>query len=346
MQTFHQPFEPQIRGVAMKSSIRQVVRRAFLTAAVCVSAHGLAVAQDEPYPSKPIKIVVPYSAGGGTDQFLRLIAPDVAKRLGTQIVVDNRPGASTTIGVKAVASAKPDGYTLLLSTNGSFSITPYTMQPQPYKPEQALDYIGGVGETALILSVGASGPQTFKEFVALVKSKPGQLGYSALGAGSASHLAGELLQKDLGIDLVMVPFKGFEGSVAVAAGHVFASIDGEAAAGPLVSGGKLRPLAVLQHYRSRTLPDTPSLKDLGYPNADSSSLTLVMAAPKGTPPAIIQKVYAAFAETLRDPQVVAKLDTVRTAPVFMGPKEVTEFLRKQTNSFEAIFKKNGLEFVR
>lgn len=330
----------------MSSSFGLVIRRAFLAVALCVSTHGAAVAQVEPYPSKPIKIVVPYTAGGGTDQYLRLIAPDVAKRLGGQILIENRPGASTVIGVKSVIGAKPDGYTLLLSTNGSFSITPYTIQPQPYKPEHALDYIGAVGETALVLTTGLDGPKSFKEFVAMARGKPGQLSYSTTGAGNASHLAGESLQKDLGIELVMVPFKGVEGSVAVAAGHVFVGIDGEAAAGPLVNAGKLRPLTVLQQHRSRTLPDTPSLKDLGYPNVDGSSLTLVMAAPKGTPPAIIQKLYAAFAETLRDPQVAATLDSVRTAPVFMGPKETTEFLRKETNSFEAIYKKNGLEFNR
>lgn len=330
----------------MNSFFGQFIRRVSLAAVVCVSTLGIAMAQDGPYPSKPIKIVVPYTAGGGTDQFLRLIAPDVAKRLGTQIVIDNRPGASTMIGVKVVTSAKPDGYTLVLSTSDSFTITPYTMPSQSYEPEQALDYIGAVGETALVLSTGMNGPKSFKEFVTMAKDKPGQLSYSAHGPASGTHLAGELLEKDLGIDLVMVPFKGFEGSVAVAAGHVLLSIDGEAAAGPLITGGKLRPLAVLQQHRSRTLPDTPSLKDLGYPNANGSSGTLVLAAPKGTPPAIIQKLYAAFSETLRDPQVASALDTVRTAPVFMGPKEVTEFLRKQTNTYEAILKKNGLEFNR
>lgn len=326
----------------MNKPANRLIKLAVMT----VAATSLPLAYATDYPSKPIKIVIPYSAGGGTDQFLRIIAPDISKKLGANIVIDNKPGASTMIGANAVKTSPPDGYTLVLSTSGTFSLTPYTIKPKPYEPSEAFDFVGTIGETAMVLSAGPAGPKSFREFVDLAKKEPGKITYSTSGAGNVSHLAGELLQKEAGISLIMVPYKGVEGSTAVAAGHVNVGIDGESAAGPLISGNKLQPLAVLQQQRSRTLPDTPALKELGFPNSTVQGIRLVLAAPKGTPENIISKLNAAFTEVLKNPENQKKLESVRTMPLFVGPKETGEMLRQQADVYEEIYKKNGLEFSR
>src|SRR3546814_2915203 len=179
---------------------------------VAMPAH----AEVSTYPGRPIKIVIPYSAGGGTDQFIRIISKRASDVLGQPITIINKPGGSTVIGVKSVTSAVPDGYTLLVSTNTSYTLIPYVMTPKPYAPEDSLDYIGVVGETAMVITAHSSMPDTLAEVMAKAKREPDLYSYATYGVGSSMHLAGEMFMNDTGVSFRHIPYKGVEAVTALA----------------------------------------------------------------------------------------------------------------------------------
>lgn len=300
--------------------------------------------QADTYPQKPIKIVIPYSAGGGTDQYIRIVSERASKSLGQPILVINKPGGSTVIGMKSVINAAPDGYTLLVSTNTSYSLIPYAIKPAPYSPAESLDYVGVVGETAMVVTANSSMPDTLQQVVADAKAEPGRYTYASYGVGSSTHLAAEVFMTDTDTDLRHIPYKGVEAVTALAGKQVDLMVDGVNAASAMIAAGKTKALVVLQHKRSEFLPDTPTLSEAGYPNATASTISYVMAAPKGTPAPIINKVYQAFVEALRDPGVLEQTKAVRTSPVYLGPEEAKQFVEQQSTSFKAIVEKKGIQF--
>ena len=303
-----------------------------------VSAHA-----STDYPNRPIRIVIPYSAGGGTDALMRVLTEEMQKDLGQPIVIENKPGASTMIGARHVAQSAPDGYTVLVSTHGTFVLTPHTQEDAAFKPEKDIQYVATLGETATVLFTGTeSGINNFEEFVK--RSKEKELSYANSGMGNVSHMAAEFLKKDLGIELLAVPFKGVEGAVAVAAGQVDVGINGESAIGSLVNGGKLRPLAVLQEDRSPTMPDVPSTKELGYDI--SASLLLNAAVPRGTPPEVIAKLEATFKKVLEKPEVIEKLHGARTAPKFLDAKDTEALMAKIRSEYEKVYVANNFPYYR
>jgi tripartite-type tricarboxylate transporter receptor subunit TctC len=324
----------------MKSVAHLLVAAAAASFCTAVPAQAGAGA----YPEKPIKIVIPYSAGGGTDQYMRIVSKRVSEKLKQPIMIINKPGGSTVIGVNSVISAEPDGYTLLVSTNTSYTLIPYVMSPQPYSPEASLDYVGVVGETAMVLTAHSSMPDSLATVVDNARKKPEGFSYATYGVGSSTHLAGEVFMNDTNTKFQHIPYKGVEAVTALAGGQVNFMVDGVNAASAMIKAGKTKALVVLQHERSEFLPDTPTLTEAGYPQASASKISYVMSAPKGTPKPIIDKLHVAFSEALRDDDVLQQIKTVQTSPAYLGPEQTQEFVRKQTASFKEIVEKKGIRF--
>lgn len=313
-------------------------------ALVCgVMGFGPAGAKEN-FPSQPIRIVIPYQAGGGTDQVLRIVTPKVAELLGQPIIVINRPGASTVIGMKEVIAAKPDGYTLVLSTNTSYSLIPYTQSPQPYDPDQTLEYITALGETPLILTTHPGFAKNFEEFLEKVKGKPDTFSYATYGVGGITHLAAEVLMGEIGIKLTQVPYKGFEAVTAVAGGQVDAMVDGVNSPTPMIQAGKIVPLVTLQHTRTKFLPDTRTLTEIGYPNASTSTISYILAAPKGTPQDVIDKLHRAFSTAMKDPELIAKIEQTKSMPMHTTPAETKSYIDDEAARFRQIIKERNIKF--
>lgn len=315
-----------------------------LVLAMAAAFSPLAFAESPAYPSQPIKIIIPYQAGGGTDQILRVITPRVSEILKIQIVVVNQPGANTVLGMRTAMDAKPDGYTLVLSTNTSFSLIPYTMQPQPYDPKKVFSIITAVGETPMILTTHPGFAKDIKDFTQKVRSSPGKHSYATYGVGGITHLAAEVLMGEMDLKMNQIPYKGVEAVTNLAGGQVDSMVDGINSPSALIAAGKITPLAILQHTRSKFLPNTPTLTEIGYPKASTSTISYVLAAPKATPPQIIDTIYKAFSTALADQSVIQKIEATKSQVLQMTPQESEAYLDNEANRFQKIIKERGLKF--
>ena len=287
---------------------RNMLRLATLLAAGSL-ASSMAFAQAG-YPSKPIRLVVPFPAGGGTDLTARAVAQKLTDSLKWTIVVDNRPGAGGNLGVDAVAKAAPDGYTLVLGQTSNLAINATLYPKLPYDPLKDLVPVVLVSSSPIVLAVSVQSPfKSFADVVAAAKNKPKAVTMGYAGNGTVSHLASELAQKASGIELQHVPYKGaaqamtdlitaqidvYMGTVATLIGHV--------------RNQKLRPIAVTSPQRSSQLPNVPTLAESGYPGFDASTWFGILA-PAGTPAAIVQTLNTEVNKVLRDPAVASKLRT-------------------------------------
>lgn len=296
------------------------------------------------YPQRPITIVIPFSSGGGTDQFMRIVTKRAAEILGQQFVIVNRPGASTVIGVNSVINAKPDGYTLLVSTNTSYTLVPYAISPPPYSPESSLDYVATLGGTEMVLTARLGVDNQLSKIIDKSKQVPGHYTYATYGVGSSTHLAGEVLMNDTDIVFRHIPYKGVEAVTALAGGQVDLMVDGANAAGTMINAGKTRAVVVLQHQRSEFLPNTPTLSEAGYPNATASVISYIMAAPKGTPSLIMKKLENAFSIAMKDPEVQEKIKGMRSTITFLNAEETRRFVSSQAAAFKEIVEKKNIRF--
>lgn len=324
--------------------MRRALTSIFFTFAVLISAVAAATTDADTYPNKPIEIIIPYQAGGGTDQLLRVIAPKVSEILETPIVIVNRPGASTVIGMRSAIQAKPDGYTLVFSTNTSFSLIPYTQNPKPYDLDTALEYITVLAETPMILTTHPQFANNIDEFLVKVKEKPGHYAYATYGVGGITHLAAEVLFAEMDVKLNQVPYKGFEAVGAVAGGQIDSMVDGVNAPASMIRAGRIIPMVTLQHTRSKFLPDTPTLTEIGYPNASTSTISYLLAAPKNTPSSIVDKVYEAFAEVMKQPEIIEKVEMTSSNPMYFTPAETKNYIDAQVEQFTQIIKERNLQF--
>lgn len=311
-----------------------------------LAATGAALAETDidTYPNKPIEIIIPYQAGGGTDQILRVVAPKVSEILDTPIVILNRPGASTVIGMRALIQAKPDGYTLVFSTNTSFSLIPYTQNPKPYDPNTDIEYITVLGETPMIFTTHPKFASNFQDFLSKVKDKPGHYAFATYGIGGITHLAAEVLLADMDIKLTQVPYKGYEAITALAGGQIDSMVDGVNAPATMIEAGKIIPMVTLQHTRTKFLPDTPTLTEIGYPDASTSTISYLLAAPKNTPTSVIDKIYLAFAEAMQDPDTIKKIEMTKSSPMHFTPTETKEYIDAQVEQFTRIIKERDIKF--
>lgn len=267
-----------------------LLKSAVAAAAAAALLATPAIAQDR-YPSKPIRLVVPFPAGGSTDIIGRLVAQKLTERLGQSIVVDNRSGAGGTIGTDNAAKSPADGYTLLLSTTSTLAVAPAAYSKLPYDPVRDFAPVSLVAITPYLLVVNTGvKANTLAEFLALAKSQPGKLNYASAGNGTTTHLAMEMLKDVGGIDVVHVPFKGnAPAELAILGGEVQALFGSMPAILQQTKAGKMRPLAVGSSVRSPALPDVPTVAESGFPGFEAT-LWLGVSAPTGTPKPILDRL--------------------------------------------------------
>ncbi|HEY3047953.1 MAG TPA: tripartite tricarboxylate transporter substrate binding protein [Polaromonas sp.] len=275
-----------------------LLRRLFLlTAALLAGACVCA----QTYPSRPIKLVVPFPPGGSTDILARLLSQSLGDKLKQPIVVDNKPGASTILGAESVAKASPDGYTLLLSAAGTYTVNPAVYKKLPYDPLASFDPLGIVGSTSLVLLANpAIKANSLKELVEEVRKIPGGASYGSFGTASTSHFAGEMITAATHMNLLHVPYKGSAPAMQDLMGNqISLSIDTVVAAAPQLKAGKVKAIAITGTVRSNLLPQVPTAAEAGYP-AVSLSTWFAIVGPKGLPAAVRSTLEAAVAATMKE----------------------------------------------
>jgi tripartite-type tricarboxylate transporter receptor subunit TctC len=311
-------------------------RRALGATAALAVAPGLARAQT--YPSKPVRLIVPYSAGGGADTTARLIAPKLQEALGQTIVVENKPGAGGMIGDEIVARAAPDGHTLLI---GAFAhaVNPSLLSRMPFRTPEDFAPVSLLVTVPELLVITPSHPaKTVAELVALAKAQPGKLSYASSGNGSAQHLAAELFKMRTGTDIQHVPYKGGALAVSdVAAGHVPFYFGNMSSALPQARGGRVRALAVTSGARSPAAPDVPTLAEAGVSNCEISEWNALIA-PAGTPPAVIARLHSEIAKIMRQEEIKAKFADLGADAIGSTPDELAAFLRAEMTKWAEVVK--------
>jgi tripartite-type tricarboxylate transporter receptor subunit TctC len=260
------------------------------------------------YPAKPVTLVVPYPPGGATDTVGRILAKSMSQRLGQTVLVDNKAGAGTAIGAGQVAQAAPDGYTLLISSNTTFTVNPALKSRLPYDPLTSFESIGIMGSSPLVLLANPTVPaNTVKELVALSKAQPGKLSFGSFGNGTTSHFAGEMFKVMTGSNIVHVPYKGSAPAMQdLIGGQIQLTFDTNVASVPQVKAGKVKAIAVTSLKPSPTMPGVPSIAEAGYPGFEMVPWITVVA-PRGLPAPVRAALTRAFTASLADADTRAEL---------------------------------------
>jgi putative tricarboxylic transport membrane protein len=299
---------------------------------------SLAGAQAQDFPSRPVRLIVPYAAGGSGDLLARLLGTKLASLWGQQVVVDNRAGGGGLIGTDFAARSEPDGYTLYLATDGPLTIAAslYKRVPYDWKRDFAPVAMMAVGYQVLIVKPSLPA-KTLQEFITLARQKPGQLNYASIGIGSAPHLGAELFKSVAGVDITHVPYRGSSAQAitALLAGDVDMFLVGTSTAVPHIQSAALRGLAVTARNRVDGLPDVPTFADV--------SLWFAVLVPGGTPPAIIKKLNADIVQVVTDPEFKQALKVRGFEAVSSTPEQLAEFMDKDYVKFRNLIQKLGLQ---
>ncbi len=333
---------------ARHSSARRATRRGVLAGTALLAAPALvpsARAQGAAaYPSRPVRIVVPYAPGGSTDLLARIVAERIAPELGQPVVVENRPGGGAIIGSEAVARAASDGHTLLMATNGSHAINVAIFRNLPYDPVRDFAPVTIVASVPLVLVVAPNFPATSpQELIAQLRARPGQYSFGSAGTGASGHLAGEMLKRLAGLDLVHVPYRGDGPSLAdLIGGRLTMSFANLPAAIGFVRAGTLRALAVSAGTRSPALPDLPTLRESGLPDFEVDPWYGLMA-PAGTPPARIARLQSLVAAALALPAVREQLAGLGAQPVGSTPDAFAATLRADIARYVQVARAANIE---
>lgn len=313
---------------------------------VSVLASTSAVAQSD-YPSRPIKIVVGFAPGGPTDVQARLLARKLSPILNQTVVVENKPGASTTIALSEVARAAPDGYTLSFGGSGAFATTPVTMASLPYNPKTAFEPIAMTGEEQIAFAVNPSlSAKTLAEFVELARQNPGKYSYGSSGQGNITHLTGELLKMRVGdIKIEHIAYKGAAPALNdVLAGHVQMMVGGLGSVYPMHQNGKLRVLAITSKDRVSYAKDVPTAAEAGVKDLISGS-TFVLLAPAKTPKNVIQKLNQAVNEALKEGAYQQDMRAAFVEPILGStPASTQQLLDTELAQWKNLVEKTGLKF--
>ncbi len=319
-----------------KNFRRQWLQAALLAAGAAVFSVG---AQAQAYPAKPIRLVVPFTPGGVTDTSGRLIAEQLSRRLGQQVIVDNRPGASGNIGTQQVAAAEPDGYTLLLGFDGTLVINPHVFPKVGFDTLKDFAPIGKIGDAVLILVAHPNfQAKTLKDVIALSKSQAGGLSYGTSGTGGTPHIAGELLKQRTGANLVHVPYKGGgQAMTDVLGGNIPLVYTAVAGAVSHVKSGKLHAVAVSSAQRAPSLPEVPTFIEAGLNDFDINSWVGLLA-PAKTPRAIVDKLNTELNAVLNDPVVRERLLTLGITASPGGPERFGRDMARDLSRYAAVVK--------
>jgi tripartite-type tricarboxylate transporter receptor subunit TctC len=321
-----------------------ITKRHFLSGTIAAgfgfAATGIARAQS--YPSKPIKVVLPYTPGSPNDVVARVIAPVLSSRVGQPVVVDNRPGGGTTIGLKTVMQSEPDGYTLLYSNTPTHVIAQLVAKGFTYDPINDFVPIVTVGSTSLVLVVPPSAPPTLPEFIAYAKANPGKMNFG-FGQGTLPHLVGEAFKQTTGTDIASIPYRGGAQAITdMLGGRIHMNLGAGATLVPLIREGKIRALAVTSPQRSSELPDVPTMAESGYPG-----LTTVTYygfwGPAGTPAEVVNKINGEINEALKSPELRANLTRLGFEPTGGSPQDFAKLIAEQLEKWTPIVKSSGFQ---
>ncbi|HEV8517857.1 MAG TPA: tripartite tricarboxylate transporter substrate binding protein [Burkholderiales bacterium] len=295
------------------------------------------------YPSKPVRMVVPYPPGGGTDIIARPLAQRLTEGLGQQVIVDNRAGASGNLGMESVAKTPPDGYTIVLALNAQWAVNPSLYQKLPYDPVRDFAPITLLGAAPYLLVVHPTLPaKSIREFIALAKSKPNELRFSSSGNGSGAHLAAAMLDSMTGTKTTHIPYKGAGQAMPdLIAGQVQFSYVTYTAAGPFVRTGRLRALGVTSARRSAALPDLPAISEV-VPGYDAQ-VWYGIAAPAGTPSDIITRLNGEAKRALNHPDMGQRLITEAFEPIGSTPEYLGNYIKSEIVRWGAIVKASGAQ---
>ncbi len=311
--------------------------------AACLPLAGTAHADD--YPSRAVRMVVPFAPGGASDIVGRIIQPKMSQEFGQQIVIDNRAGASGNIGVEVAARANPDGYTFLLGNVGTMAINPSIFPKFPVRPVRDFIAVTEVVDVPGALAVHPSVPvNTVKEFVEYTKARPGRLNFASSGSGSAQRMEMEIFMRAAGVDLVHIPYKGGAGAAttALVSGEVSVAVVSLAAVLPHIKSGRIKALGVISTKRFALLPETPTMIETGFPTIRSGSWQGVYL-PLATPRAIVNKLYQVTMRVMADPEVVRRLNESGAEIITSkSPEDFTQFMKVQNDRFARIVKEVGV----
>ncbi|TMI01842.1 MAG: tripartite tricarboxylate transporter substrate binding protein [Betaproteobacteria bacterium] len=309
---------------------------------LCFALASTAWAQ--PYPSRPIRVIVPFVPGGNVDITARTVAPALGDALGQPVVVENRPGAAGMVGAQAMMSSPADGYTLMMGSNSSLAVAPNLYASWPYDPIKGIAPISNLAITPFVLVVRLGLPaQSLAEFVKLAKEKPGRLSMASGGNGSSNHLVGELFQMMTGLKLSHVPYKGTGAAlVDLAGGQVDLLFDQASSTVPNVRGGKIRALAVASSSRQSALPDTPTFAEAGLRDFEIDNFT-GLVGPAGMPLDAVARVHAAAVKALATPQVRERFASLGVQPVGDTPEQFGALIREDLARWSRVIKSAGVK---
>ena len=312
--------------------------------AVAVLAAGITAASAQEYPTRSIRLIVPFPPGGPTDIIARVVAQRMAEILGQPLIIENRGGAGGMTGTDAVAKAEGDGYTIGVSTVGALAISASLQEKVPYDPIKDFKPITLLAKVPELLAVATNVPATnMAELVALAKARPGQMSFGSSGPGSMPHLAGELFKVSTGINVVHVPYRGAAPAVNDLLGQqvqmVFFDVP---VLLPHVQAGKIKPIAVGSAQRSTALKDVPTTAEAGYPQVLAENWH-GMVAPGSTPPAIVAKLHKAAVEAMKSPQVQEKLSSLGAVLVGNTPNEFAALIRGDIEKWAKVIKAAGVK---
>ncbi|MDM0000008.1 tripartite tricarboxylate transporter substrate binding protein [Variovorax sp. J22P240] len=320
-------------------------RRTLLTTLAATAAASAAPwARAQGFPEQLIKWVVPYPAGGGTDVIARTLAEAMRQPLGQQIIIDNRPGASTNIGAELVAKAKPDGYTILSADNAVLAFNEHLFSKLPFNPEKDFTYIGAIGKFPLALVVHPDFPaQDFKAFLAYVKANPGKVNYASPGNGSPHHLAMEMFKNRTGTFITHIPYRGAAPAMADVMGGQVPCMFLDLASGlSIIQGKKVRVLAIGTGARSKLLPDVPTLAEVGVPNSEVFAFQGILG-PAGMPPAVVTRLNTELNRAFSTPAVMKRFSDFGMEAMPGTPQQFAALSRAESKRWGPIIKAAGIK---
>jgi tripartite-type tricarboxylate transporter receptor subunit TctC len=314
-------------------------RLRFLLGACALVAAFCAAAQD--YPARPVKIIVPFAAGGPADVYARFLAQRLQEAMGQPFVVEDRPGGGSVVGTEIVAKSAPDGYTLLLMSN-THTVNESLMPQKPFQLMRDFAPIAPINYSDLVLVVNpAVSAKTLPELIALAKAQPGKLNYASSGPGTPYHMAGELFKAMAGVDIVHVPYKESSGArTGVLGGQVEMMFDAVTVMNEHVKAGKVRALATSGKSRSPVMPEVPTLSEAGVPGYDAV-IWLGLMAPRNTPPAVVERLNAEVTRVVARPEVQAEWGRQGAVPMTMQPAAFGKYLADDIVKWEKIVKVSG-----
>ncbi|MGJ7528743.1 Bug family tripartite tricarboxylate transporter substrate binding protein [Variovorax sp. GB1P17] len=291
------------------------------------------------YPAKPIRWIVPYAAGGGSDFLARTVGQTLATQVAQPVLVDNKPGGNTALAASETARAPADGYTILSADNGTLVFNPALYKSLSYSPTKDLAPVTLMGKFPMILVVGTnSGFATAKDFIAQAKAKPGGINYASAGAGSPHHLAMELLKVEAGLFMVHVPYRGAAPALAdVVGGQLPAMMVDLAAGAGFIKGNKVRALAVANPTRLPQLPDVPTFAELGYKNVEAAALVGVVV-PSATPPEVVNTLNRQIVAAINEPAVRTRMVDFGVEPVGNTPAQYAQLLKSETTRWHKLIR--------